>query len=357
MRHLATVQRIADLQPIEGADKIEKIKINDWWCVSEKGNFQIGDLAIYFEIDSLMPVDNPAWGFLSKGSKPKTMNVDGKEYIGYRLKTVKLRGQLSQGLALPVEVLRNQGYFKSVTKNEGDDVTEELGIVKYEPPIPAQLTGKVKGNFPGFLPKTDEERIQNCGYVLGRNQGIPMYVTEKLDGSSFTFYHHNTNTEGDHVGVCSRNLELLDTEGNTFWAMAKKYKLDEVVPTGFAVQGEVVGEGIQQNPLKLKGQDLFIYNIYDIVDGVYLDFNDFIRHSVEWGLKTVPIIDADFVFDETTSVESLLKLAEGKSLLSESSAREGIVIRPKKEMREIINGSDSRLSFKVISNEYLLKYD
>src|SRR3990167_8088977 len=160
MRKLASIQKIAEILAIEGASQIEKVRVNEWWCITKKGEFKVGDLCAYMEIDSLLPSSNPAFGFLAKGTKERTMLVDGVEHKGYRLKTIKLRGQLSQGLALPLNVVfKNLEHWENI--NEGDDVSELLGIVKYEAPIPAELHGKVKGTFPGFLPKTDEERIQN----------------------------------------------------------------------------------------------------------------------------------------------------------------------------------------------------
>lgn len=348
MRHLATIQTIADVQPIEGADAIEKVKVKDWWCVSKKGEFKVGDLCVYFEIDSLLPSDNPVFSFLEKGTKTKTMEVDGKTYTGYRLKTVRLRGQLSQGLALPVELLRSQGFFQSVTKNEGDDVSEELNIVKYEAPIPAQLAGKVKGQFPGFLRKTDEERVQNLGDLVEKHRelGTRFYIAEKLDGSSVTFY------KKDGVfGVCSRNLELLDTEGNTFWELARKYDLANKLSDGFAIQGEAVGEGIQKNPLKISGHELFVFNAFDITKGEFLGFEEFAKFCDSIWVKRVPVVAVDV---ELAPVEQMLQEADGASRVNPEAKREGVVYRPLVEMRDIIAGQEGRLSFKVISNDYLL---
>lgn len=355
MRQLATIQKIAEVLPIEGADKIEKVRVKDWWCVAVKGEFKVNDPCVYFEIDSLLPLDNPAFEFLSKGSKPKKVEIDGKEYTGYRLKTVKLRGQISQGLAFP---LKDLTLYSSVPLSEvdvGDDVTEALGVVKWERPIPAQLTGKVKGQRPGFIPKTDEERIQNCGHLLAKHFATLFYITEKLDGSSATFFRHTTTADGDHFGVCSRNLELLETEGNSFWDMAKKYDLPNKLPSGFVLQGELIGEGVQGNPLKLKGRDIRAYNVFDINNSKYLDYPDFVKFCADLGVPTVPILSEDSTLPAT--VEELLKQADGKSAISPECAREGIVVRPMTEMQDEINGTTQRLSFKAVSNEYLLKSD
>jgi RNA ligase (TIGR02306 family) len=223
----------------------------------------------------------------------------------------------------------------------GTDVTELLGVLKYEPPIPAQLVGKIKGFFPGFIPKTDEERIQNMGDVL-----TGFYVTEKLDGSSVTYY------KKDGVfGVCSRNLELLETDGNTHWRLAREMDLENKLPDNMALQGELVGEGLQGNPYRLTGQAVYFYNAYAIYateGGRYLDFVNFKAICDAHGLKTVPILDENFALPHT--VEAMLSYADGKSLLNPDVAREGVVVRPKTEMQ--FNGQ--RFSFKVVSNQYLL---
>lgn len=350
MRHLATIQQIAEVKPIEGADAIEAVRVKEWWCVAKKGEFSVGTLCVYFEIDSLLPINEPAYAFLAKGSKTKTVVVEGKEYTGYRLRTIKLRGQISQGLCLPINTAPLYNALSSYIV--GQDVSEDLNVVKYEAPIPAQLMGLVKGNFPGFLPKTDEERVQNLADVVERQQGVAFYITEKLDGSSATFYRHTTTAEGDHFGVCSRNLELKDSEGNTFWNLARKYDLANKLPNGYCVQGEAVGEGIQQNPLKIKGHDLYIYNVYDIKNSKYLDHADFIEFCFKHSLQTVPILNHKWVL--TGDVPSILAMAEGKSVICSTAEREGIVLRPLVEKQEVIAGVMGRLSFKAISNIFLL---
>lgn len=350
MRQLATIQIVSEVQPIENADSIEKVKIKDWWVVSEKGNFKPNDFCVYFEIDSLLPVDNPAFEFLSKHTTPKTAIIDGEEHVGYgyRLKTIKLRGQISQGLALPLSSNVFPADRICETVKEGDDVTEMLKIEKYEPPIPAHLSGIVKGSFPGFLPKTDEERVQNLGGVVDKIQGEVLYITEKLDGSSVTIYKKD-----GVLGVCSRNLELMDTPENTLWEIARQYDLANILPDGYCIQGEIMGESIQKNTLKLKGHELYVFNVFKIDEHKFLDFNEFIKFCSDYKLKNVPIIDNGHNLD--TGVEGLLKLADGQSLLNENAKREGIVLRPTVEKQVENDGVMMRLSFKVISNTYLLK--
>jgi RNA ligase (TIGR02306 family) len=219
-RKLASVRRITNLSPIDGADKIELATVDGWKVVVAKDvGHKIGDLIIYCEIDSFLPIKEE-FEFLRKSSYKKMS--DGTE--GFRLKTIRLRGQISQGLIIPISVLNPPDTNIYVEPFEGLDVTEMLGIVKYEPPIPAELAGKVKGLFPSFIPKTDEERVQNYSdryqewTLQSKHQ---FYVTEKLDGSSSTFYYNN-----GEFGVCSRNLELLETEGNTFWKVARELDLE-----------------------------------------------------------------------------------------------------------------------------------
>lgn len=352
MRRLATIQKIADVQPIEDADAIEKVKVKEWWCVAKKNEFKVDDLCVYFEIDSLLPANNGSFSFLEKGTKKKKMNIDGKEYEGYRLKTIKLRGQISQGLALPLKsVISNNDRKEGTIGFEiGEDVSEALDIVKYEVPIPAQLMGKMKGTRPGFIPKTDEERIQNLGHLIEKYQGGVFYITEKLDGSSSTFF----KKDGE-FRVCSRNIELIDTPENSFWNIARKYNLADKMPEGFAIQGETVGEGIQANPLKLSGIDFYAYNVFNLTTNQYPHFEEFQKFCAELGIKTVPVLDEKFVL--RGSVEDILKLAEGNSIISSQVLREGIVIRPLIEGYETIGGTLQRFSFKAISNSYLLKVE
>ncbi len=339
-RKLATVRKIVDIQPIEGADMIELAIVDGWKVVVAKNvNHKIGDMVIYCEIDSFLPIKEE-FEFLRKSSYKKMGDQEG-----FRLKTIKLRGQVSQGLILPISVLNPTDTNIYVTPFEGLDVTEMLGIVKYEPPIPAELAGKVKGLFPSFIRKTDEERIQNLAseYELFKTQnkeGVKFYVTEKLDGSSATYYFKD-----GIFGVCSRNLELLETEGNTFWKVARELMLEEKLGTldnNICLQGELIGEGIQGNPYKIKGQTVRFFNAFNIDTQEYLGLGEFIALINGMNLETVPVLDTNFTLPET--VEDMLKVADDKSVLNFSFDREGIVIR----------SSDRTISFKAISNKFLL---
>jgi RNA ligase (TIGR02306 family) len=351
MRQLATIQLVADVQPIENADAIEKIKVRDWWCVAKKGEFQVGSACVFFEIDSLLPSSHPAFDFLKDRSREVTILLDdGATASGYRLRTVRLRGQISQGLALSLDVFATallvvepEVGFPQV----GDDVSELLGIHKWEPPISKQMAAMAFGPFPSFIPKTDEERVQNLGDTVRAHAGETFYATEKLDGSSVTMYKTN-----ERFGVCSRNWDLLD--GNIYWNAAREYLVEEKLPVGYAIQAEIIGEGIQGNPLRRKGHKLYVYNVYSILAGRYFDLDEMTNFCAEHSLDKVPLVS---IIDLPGDVSGLVAMADGKSLLTPDADREGLVFRPLKEQREEMRGSQSRLSFKAISNRYLLKGD
>jgi len=330
-RKLASIQVIRDIRPIEGADAIELAIINDWQVVIAKSvGHQVGDPVIYCEIDSFLPM-REEFEFLRKSSYRKMDNLEG-----FRLRTIKLRGQISQGLIIPMSIFGEFGW----TAYEGLDVTERLGIIKYEPPIPAELAGKVKGNFPSFIPKTDEERIQNLTDEYENWKTQPFYVTEKLDGSSATYYFRD-----GEFGVCSRNLDLEETEGNTFWKIARELKLEEWLGTqtiNYAIQGELIGEGIQGNPYRIKGQTVRFFNAFNIDKYEYLSLEEFESLISSMKLETVPILDRSFGLPNT--IEELLNYADKKSELNNQFDREGVVIR----------SIDRKISFKVISNKFLL---
>ena len=333
-RKLATIRIINDIRPIEGADMIELATVGGWNVVVAKNvGHKVGDHVVYCEIDSFLPI-REEFEFLRKSSYKKMGDQEG-----FRLKTIKLRGQVSQGLILPMSVFGEFGW----TAYEGLDVTDRLGIVKYEPPIPAELSGKVKGGFPSFLHKTDEERVQNLVKEYNEykfTSAHQFYMTEKLDGSSATFYMN----EGE-FGVCSRNLELLETEGNTFWKVARELDLENKLKDkgNICLQGELIGEGIQGNPYKIKGQTVHFFNGFDIDKRQRLNINEFLILLDELELTSVPILDVAMSLPET--VTGMLELAEGKSRLNDKTEREGVVVR----------SLDNTISFKAISNKFLLK--
>lgn len=338
-RKLASIQRILALDPIEGADMIELATVLGWKVVVKKNEYKVGDLVIYLEIDAWVPHELAP--FLSKGSEPR--EYEGVK--GERLKTIRLRGQISQGLILPIPSIMED----SLELLEGDDVTDHLGIKKWEAPIPTQLRGVAKGNFPSFIRKTDEDRLQSKPQYLSLCVNTVIRGHEKLDGSSCTIYFNN-----GEFGVCSRNLNLKETQDNSFWQIARKYNLREKMSNlgrNIAIQGELVGPGIQGNKYNLKELDYFVFSLFCIDSQEYLDDLDMKLMAESLGLKYCPHVEDVSVYESTT-VDSLLKLAEGKSKLNPKQEREGVVWRPVLNIKDRKSGE--RVSFKTISNKFLL---
>lgn len=335
-RKMVTVRKIDNILPIEGADLIHTVKIGGWTVVAQKSmGYKIGDLVLYCEIDSFIP--NSVAPFLTPGGK------EPKEYQGIkgeRLKTKKLKGVISQGLLLPLSVLDN--VESELT--EGLDVSVPLGVVKWEPPAEFQ-SPDAKGTFPSFIPKTDQERIQNLSkdFQKWKEQGAEWEVTEKLDGSSMTVF-----CKDGEVGVCSRNLELKEDENNTFWKAAKSsgaYSVLKNKGLNIALQGELVGPGIQGNKYNLQDHVYFIYDIFDIDKQEYFLPEERQKFVKDTFLIHVPVLDSSLF--PTDSIEEVLKLAEGKSTEGSCPEREGIVFKSK----------TSQDSFKAISNKWLCKFE
>jgi RNA ligase (TIGR02306 family) len=339
MRKLATIRKIDALRPIPDADAIECAVVGGWTAVVKKGEYAAGDLAVYCEIDSWIP--HALAPFLSKGKEPRVF--DG--IAGERLRTMKLRGQLSQGLLLPLSTLT----MVESELFEGLDVSFPLGIVKYEAPVPAQLAGEVKGMFPGWIQKTDQERVQNLKEELDywlREQHV-WEVTEKLDGSSMTVYLRD-----GEFGVCSRNLELKPSETNSLWKVAVRNDLElklRRANRNLALQGELIGEGIQGNPYKQKGQEFFLFDIYNIDTSKYFTPAERRAFVEEHDIKHVPVLAFGAELADTlgvNSIDGILRFAEGKSVMGMIGCeREGVVFKSKA----------MQCSFKAISNKFLLK--
>jgi len=336
MRQLATIQRISKLTSIDNAEQIETASILGWKVIVKKGDFKEQDLVVYVEIDSVLP-DKPEFEFLRQRK--------------FRVRTIKLRGQISQGIAFSIAILP-----EGTNISEGADVTEILGIEKYIYQIPAQLQGMIKGDYPSFLQKTDETRIQVLQDVLTRHKGTKCYITEKVDGSSATYYYKN-----GEFGVCSRNLELKESPENTLWKLSKELHIEEKLRAygkNIALQGEIIGNGIQKNPLRLDNTKILFFNVFDIDKYSYLDFADFKALIDNFELETVPIIDTNYIL--TDNMEELVKLSISNSIINPKIYREGIVIRPlieKFDMQLSQGFGSGRLSFKCVNPEYLLKYD
>ena len=328
MRKMATVRVIDSILPIPDADSIECAVIGGWKVVTKKGEYRPGDLAIYCEIDSWIPHELAP--FLSKGEPKEYNGVKGE-----RLRTVRLRKQLSQGLLLPYSLL-------GMISSEGDDVSELLNIQKWEAPVNPQLAGQVKGNFPSQIPKTDQERVQNLKRELENYNSVLFEVTEKMEGSSMTCYL----IDGE-FGVCSRNMDLKRDENNTFWKVAIEEDIEQKLRAygadNIAIQGELIGPGIQGNIYNLISHHFKVFDVYDIQEGYYLLPEDRKTFVDVVGLKHVPVLGTHLLVDP--DIDSILLAAEGKSLLNPNQEREGVVYK----------SMNSQFSFKAISNKYLLK--
>jgi len=341
-RKLASIQKVLAIEPIPNADAIELARINGWQCVVKKGEFASGNYGVFFEIDSVPP-DAELFRFLWKpaNSEGEPPPAEYSRPGNFRIRTKKLRGCLSQGLLMPLSV------FDLSTRKEGADVTEELGVTKYEPPLPIKNSG-VRAPFPSFIPKTDEIRIQSMPVLLDEIRGLPYVITLKYDGMSSTFCIDPRDGE---FHVCGRNISVLDGN-NDYWNVARRYRMEEILRATpqFAIQAEVCGPGIQKNRLMLKESAIFVFSIFDRSQSRYLAHDEARVWMLEHGLPPVEVIEEGDAFAH--SQESLLALAEGKYPGTQNE-REGIVIRPREEtFSPTLAG---RLSFKAISNRFLLK--
>ncbi len=396
-RKLASIQIIKAINLIPDADKIEVATVLDWDVVVKKGEFKAGDKCVYIEIDSVLP-SRAEFEFMRERK--------------FRVRTIKLRGQISQGLVMPLIILpsRNFELYK-----EGQDVAEILGITKYESPEEKEteifenysefykavknfimknsflrkhlgflFLNQKKGGFPThIISKTDEERIQNLPWIYEYFKDRKFYVTQKMDGTSATF-----GLLKNEYMVCTRNNKVFSSERETFLSklfkskkqrkgtkssyieMSIKYDIEKKLrkifkETGkeYFIQGEICGPSIQKNKMGLKEKELFVFNVYDVQEKRYLEFYGFTEFCEQLNLQTVPIIpeevDGEAIYYEwnledleITSFEKLMKISEEQEY-SNKTPSEGIVVRTIEEENIPKLG---RFSFKVISNKFLLKY-
>lgn len=372
-RKLATIRRIDDIQPIKNADSIEVATVGGWKSVIKKGEFKIGQTVIYCEIDSLLPIRDE-FEFLRGSSYIKL--EDGTE--GFRIKTMKLRKQLSQGLIIPLTHLAKAGHefglisvvpstdiihiddfttyslkasapIYNISLKRGLDVSDLLGIIKYEKPIPKNLENKILGYLSNRIKRTSEERIQNLSDDYDKLKKYTYYESEKLDGESFSAFLID-----GRFGIGTRELDLIVPEEYSdnlpkHLRYALKHKLKEKVlafgSSNIVFQGELIGPGIIKNKYDLEELELRLFNVFDIDTHSYFnkeklgDFCDTIE------VEMAPVVSDGIKLPET--IDDLLKYVEGKSLLNNKTEREGSVF--------VAVDSDEYISFKVISNKYLLK--
>lgn len=376
MRKLAHIEKIEWKRPIEGADRIELVGVLGWQCIAKVSEFNTGDLCVYIEIDSIVDKENPDFSFLEKRN--------------YKIKTMKMKGVLSQGIVFPLSILPNDKTYKV-----GDDVTSTLKITQIEDDVPKHkksnslqsikqrhkklfknkvflwfmkyrwfrniaikiLTPKRKPKqFPDWIVKTDEVRLQNMPFVLEEYKDKPMILTEKLDGTSTSFGLKKIKKRKFDFAVCSRNVRQEDItqqtyfEDNVYHIIAKQYDIKNVLmqilreynATTVVLQGETIGEAIQKNKYGLKDIDFYGFNL--VIDGKKIDSSIATDIVHRFGIKWVPIIDASFKLLPT--VDEMIAYADGKSTIADT-LREGLVIRD----------HDNTISFKCISNQFLLKHN
>lgn len=372
MRKLVTIRKIDNLLPIEGADLICLAVIGGWQVIVKKTEFKIGDDCLFFEIDSFIPATDERFAFLKK-----TTTFEGKE--GYRIRTMKMKGVLSQGLALPLSMfpeLPDIGYINTSSY----DLAEKLGVIKYDVAVqdfsqrPGLKAGKPRGSFPSFIPKTDQERIQNLTSYFETMKDEEFEETLKLDGSSMTCYKikkdptfldrvkswFGLKIPSYHFGVCSRNLELKRTASESqtfnnngkesvydqsdFWNMAIKADIENKLPEGYAIQGELIGPKIQANHEKVSTLDYFVFDVFDINKGTYLLPFERREFCAKHGIQHVPVVNPSFKVFKELDLAGLLLHVEGPSM-NPGTISEGRVYKH----------ISKPITFKAISNKYLLK--
>ncbi len=338
-RKLASIQYVHHITPIEGADRIECVHVLGWQCVANKGLFQVGDSCVYMEVDSFLPICE-RFEFLRNSSFKKN-ELLGE---GFRLKTQIFRGQISQGLIQPLSILPEGDY------QIGDDVTDILGIRKWEVEERVTNSGTVIGDFPDGIPKTDELRVQSYPELIDEFKFVSgYYISTKMDGTSVTMYWKN-----GHFGICGRNYEYADDNKCAMWKYAHEHGIPEKVAESnlpdIAIQGEFCGAGIQKNRLKLKKPEWYVFTIIDLTTQQRYPLHRMQELCEKLQLKMVPIEEEKDSFDYD-SVDVLLERAKGK--YPSGMNKEGIVIRPVEPVySKIIEGP---LSMKVLNNDYLLK--
>lgn len=385
-RALAYIVTIDEIKNIPNYDRVEHARVGGWWCIVRKNEFNVGDKALYIEADSLVPSNDKRFAFM--------------EAKHYKVKTMKMCNVYSQGLLLPIS-----DFPEIADKEIHDDVTKVLGVKYYvaednerkaKNPNPNQKYNRMCARnpklaqkpwfkwfmkrlwgrkllfvffghksdnpkkFPQWIKKTDEDRIENCMFMLDDKE--PWIVTEKIDGTSLTAFLDLTGRKPD-FGVCSRNVRQIDmykenfhTESagtNVYWEAALRYDLKTVCEkiakeTGskrVVIQGEVYGEGIQNNPLHIDHRDLAVFNL--VLDGVRLGSIEADNILWKYGVQFVPILDESFILPDKEDFEDFKLYADGKSVINKKCLREGVVCR----------SQDGQKSFKNVSRKWLMRHE
>lgn len=326
---LASIERITNVKHHPNADKLDQGLVKAWPVVIGRDIHKENELVVFIYPDVLIDKNNPVFSFMEKRK--------------WRVWQMKLRGERSCGLVMPVSILND--YTKDINIVEGMDVGEIIKCEKYERPLPAELAGQVKGSFPThIISKTDEDNYLSNPEVEHEFRGKECYVTLKMDGSSLTIVVNK-----DDEWVCSRNLALKESETNAFWKIVKKYDLINKIRSigNIAIQGELCGEGIQSNKLKIVGTDFYMFNAKDIDTGIPYNMEQLKELAEKLEIKMVPIVK-EFLYDDSWSISRLQELADEQKYRNDPA--EGIVIRPK---IPVFSPTLSKcLSVKIINSNY-----
>lgn len=336
-RKLASIQLVQRITPIEGADRIESVGVLGWNCVAQKGQFQVGDRCVYFELDSFLPI-RPEFEML-RDSSYKNSSLMGE---GFRLKTQKFRGCLSQGLVMPVSILPEGCY------SVGEDVSALLGVKEWAREEEMDVYGTIIADMPAFLKRTGEFRIQSYPDLISEMTGKPYYISNKIDGTSTTLF-----VKDGQLGICGHD-NLYAAETHKYRDLVQAYLTELQAQTQYrnvAVQGEMAGPGICGNRAGLKEVGFYAFNVMDLDTYTYLDFEDFLQFCKLTKIPTVEIVERGEAFSYST--EDLLSMVDG-AYQQTGKRREGIVVRSQKTQDSKVLGN-ARLSFKVLNNKYLLK--
>jgi RNA ligase (TIGR02306 family) len=348
MRKLVSIQKVHSIRPIDGADAIEAVSVQGWHLVAKKGEFKNGDLCVFFEIDSVLPDMKTKKELAGEEVTDDDLVFEFMRNRKFKVKTIKLRGQISQGLAIPPS---NFPQLNGMRLVEDMELTERLNVRKYDPEAESLING-TGTKFKEGIRKTDETRVQSMKKSLRKVEGIDGYVAEKMEGSSTTFY-----LVDNVFGVCSRNLDVdanperLDDR----WKLALEHDVEQLMRDydakngigNFAIQAEMIGPGIQGNIYGLDKKEFRIFTFFKEREQRYSTYDELIHLIEETGLPLVPIIDDNFTI--TSDVDALVELSIGNSKLANRS-REGIVIRSKDYTE-----SGEIFSCKAINPNYLLK--
>jgi len=340
VRKLVSVRRCNEVRAIPGADRLDAVIVDGWQSVVQKGSFRPGDIGVYFEVDSFLPVSDSRYSQLFPLER-----MTWNDVIGIKVATRELRGQVTQGLFMPLA-----DFPELVGAEVGDDVSGRLGIKKYERDIPAELKGLVKGRAPGIIDDTALERIQNIPDAFERWGEMEFEALIKLNGMSLTMF----NFEG--FRICSKENEFIDTDANLPWVIAREQGIPEALARmggHFAIQGELIGHNIGSNRERVpKGSyEFHIFNVWNIDASKSLlppIRDEFLARLLALGAtsKLVPKLGpARKLKDFGPNQQALLDLATGPSSLYPGGRREGLVFR----------SMTTQDRFKVISNKFLLK--